>query len=398
MNMSLKNFVFSLLAGLSFCMAESYVCTARLMVNQASGQRLIVFSDYHDATEASSLQRKSILRYAKEYDMYLVAEDNSYRCDYVGPDEVIAYPACFQSFLDALVADPVHFDPNADYSGDYSVLDPQIKNNVTPLLLLIPMAKNLAIKAATVECRQAEKISHRDGPITARQVCQAYDVLVTRTASFDDGKLYNDFYKQKLQEYYERRALTAQFFKYLEGCSCNLKKAFQNRTFEHEVSAAYQKVEIQNRMREYMTQGTDAQSAKAMAEGSPVIMDTGDELYTNFFMYLYNFLIDAAVIHEIATHPQEPLIMAYCGAWHIDSIMPVLQEAGFQVEKVWDASKKVGQSALDLDAFFEKMAPQLQSATVTSRVTQTAGIVMVVLLLFLLSLCLVYRQKCYVTL
>ena len=163
------------------------------------------------------------------------------------------------------------------------------------------------------------------------------------------------------------------------------------------MSAAYQKVEIQNRMREYMTQGTDAQSAKAMAEGAPVTMGTGDELYTNFFMYLYNFLIDAAVIHEIATHPQEPLIMAYCGAWHIDSIMPVLQQAGFQVEKVWDASKKVGQSALDLDAFFEKMAPQLQSATVTSRATQTTGLVMV-LLLFLLSLCFVYRQKFYVTL
>jgi hypothetical protein len=362
MNFNLKVIIFSLVICLCFQVSQAYVCTARLMIHKTTGQRVIVFSDCHDETTANIVQRQSILNYAKKYNMYLVAEDNGFRCDYVGPDDVIAYPACFQDFLDALVEDPVNFDPNARYSGDFSILDPKAKNETSPLLLLIPMAKNLNIKAKTIECRQAEKISHRNGPISARQVCQAYDALATQVATFNDGTLFNDFYKQKLNEYYERRALAPEFFKYLESCSSNLKKAFQNKKFVAEVSAAYEKVEFQNHVSEYLSQGANLDTAKALAASSPVRIDEEDGLYVSFMLFLHNFLIDAAAVHEIATHPQEPIIMAYCGAWHIDSIMPVLRRAGFHEEKIWDASKKLGQSAVNLDAFFEKISSQLKES------------------------------------
>jgi hypothetical protein len=332
------------------------------MINKTTGQRVIVFSDYHDETPASIVQRQSILQYAKKYNMYLVAEDNGFRCDYVGPDDVIAYPACFQNFLDTLVADPVHFDPNACYSGDYSVLNPKANNETSPLLLLIPMAKNLNIKAKTIECRQAEKISHRNGPISARQVCQAYQALADKVATFNDGLLFNDFYKQKLDEYYKRRASAPKFFKYLENCSSNLKTAFKNSKFVDEVSVAYEKVEFQNHVREYLAQGADLSTAKALAADIPVRIDKNDGLYVNFMMFLHNFLIDAFAVHEIATHPQEPIIMVYCGSWHIDSIMPVLRKAGFYEDKIWDATKKVGQRALNLNSFFKKISSQLHKS------------------------------------
>lgn len=387
MNFKLKTIIFSLVVFLLSWMSEAYVCTARFMINKATGRRIIVFSDCHDETTANIVQRQSILNYAKKYNMYLVAEDNGFRCDYVGPDDVIAYPSCFQEFLDTLVADPVHFDPNARYSGDFSILDPKAKNETSPLLLLIPMAKNLKIKAKTIECRQAEKISHRDGPISARQVCQAYDALVDQVAIFNDGPIFNDFYKQKLNEYYERRALAPGFFKYLESCSSNLKKAFQNPKFVAEVSAAYEKVEFQNHVSEYLSQGANLDTAKALAANSPVRIDEEDGLYVSFMLFLHNFLIDAAAVHEIATHPQEPIIMVYCGAWHIDSIMPVLRKAGFHEDKNWDATKKLGQSALNLDAFFEKISSQLQVSLHVHPVKSQAHALIVLALVFVFLIC-----------
>jgi hypothetical protein len=156
--------------------------------------------------------------------------------------------------------------------------------------------------------------------------------------------------------------LAPEFFKYLESCSSNLKKAFQNKKFVAEVSAAYEKVEFQNHVSEYLSQGANLDTAKALAASSPVRIDEEDGLYVSFMLFLHNFLIDAAAVHEIATHPQEPIIMAYCGAWHIDSIMPVLRRAGFHEEKIWDASKKLGQSAVNLDAFFEKISSQLKES------------------------------------
>jgi hypothetical protein len=270
-------------------MAIGYVCTARLMVNNATKQRLIILSDYHDHTQASIAQRQSILNHAKQFNTYLLAEDNAYRCDYAGPDEVVAYPACFQSFLDSLVADPVHFDPNAQYEGDFSVLDPKADNETSPLLLLTPMAKNNNIKTKTVECRQAEKISHYNGPITAQQVCESYDAIVARIADYDDCPQFNDFYEQKLEEYRQRRGLCPNFFKYLESCSQNLKLAFKENRYESEVGNAYKKVEFDNYVNDYLAQGADLESSQSMAAQKPISLEAGDSLYSSFLMYLYNF-------------------------------------------------------------------------------------------------------------
>ena len=110
--------------------ALGYVVTTHLLVNKNSKQRIVLLSDYHDQTKASIPQRIAILEKAKKFDAFLLAEDNGYRCDYASPDGVVAYPACFQPFLDALVADPVNFDPNKQYDGDFSVLDPAADNEI----------------------------------------------------------------------------------------------------------------------------------------------------------------------------------------------------------------------------------------------------------------------------
>lgn len=361
--------IFSFVVCLSTVTSMGYICTARLMVNKATKQRLIVLSDYHDETKANIIQRQSLLNYAKKFDVYLLAEDNGYRCDYVGPDGVIAYPSCFQTFLDALVADPIHFDPNARYDGDFSVLDPKADNETSPLLLLTPMAKIYQIKTKTVECRQAEKVSHRNGPISAQQVVQTYDALAERVASYNDGAQCNAFYEQKLKEYKQRRALCSGFFEYLACNNNNLKEAFKDNSYETEVWNAYKKIEFDNNINDYLMQGADLENAQAMAARMQIDPEHGDSLYSMYMMYLHNFLIDSALVHEIATNTLEPIIIAYCGAMHANSIMPVLCKSGFQIEKVWDASSRMGQGALNLDSFFEKITPQLQesmNAKVTS--------------------------------
>ena len=342
--------------------AFGYVCAAHLLVNKGLNQRIVLLSDYHEDTKASIPQRIAILDAAKKLDTYLVAEDNGYMCDYVSPEEVVAYPACFQAFLDALVADPVHFDPNGQYKGDLSILDPTADNESTPLLLATQMAKAQGIRTRTVECRQAEKISFRNGPITAAQVCQTYDALVARVACYNDGEQRNAFYKQKLAEYYARRNSCPGFFRYLESCSKNLRQAFNESVYQDEVWNAYKKVEFDNCVSEYIARGTDLAQAQKLAAKVPVQLEQGSNLYTSFFMYLYNFLIDAAIVHELATHNDEPVIFVYCGSWHTQSVLPALQTAGFELEHVWDARKCEEQGALDMERYFEQIDEQLQES------------------------------------
>ena len=360
MNSIIKTIFLGFMACLSGSTAFGYVVAAHLLVNKSSNQAIVLLSDYHDETQASIAQRISILEAAKQFNAYLLAEDNGYRCEYASPDEVVAYPACFQSFLDALVADPVHFDPNKDYEGDLSILDPTANNETSPLLLLTPMAKAQQIKTKTVECRQAEKISHYNGPISAQQVVAAYDALVSRVARFNDGDQFNAFYAQKLNEYSNRRNWCPNFFRYLEHSQKNLKHAFSESTYESELWNAYKKVQYENYVHEYIAQGADSATAQKLAAQKEVEIEDEMDLGSSFFMYLYNFLIDSTILHEIATHKDEPIIFAYCGAWHAESILPTLRSAGFETEKVWDASNRAGQNALNLDRYFEKICDQLQ--------------------------------------
>ena len=360
MNSTIRTIFIGFVACISSSIALGYVVTAHLLVNKGSKQAIVLLSDYHDEAKASIPQRISILEAAKQFNAYLLAEDNGYRCDYASPDEVIAYPACFQSFLDTLVEDPVNFDPNKEYEGDLSVLDPTADNETSPLLLLTPMAKAEHIKTKTVECRQAEKISHYNGPIPACQVVAAYDALVAHIGSFNDGDRFNAFYAQKLDEYNNRRNLCPNFFRYLEHSSKNLKQAFSESTYESEVWNAYKKVQYENYVHEYCVQGADLATAQELAAQKEVELEDEMDLGSSFFMYLYNFLIDSTILHEIATHKDEPIIFAYCGAWHANSILPTLRSAGFEVEKVWDASNRAGQNALNLDRYFEKICDQLQ--------------------------------------
>ena len=358
----IKTIIFCFLASLYGRMALSYVFAAHLLVNKSTKQRIVLLSDYHEDTKASIAQRISILDAAKGLDAYLLVEDNCYRCDYADPDEVIAYPSCFQPLLDDLVADPVHFDANKQYDGDFSVLDPTADNETTPLLLLTPMARNKGIKTKTVECRQAEKISYRNGPISACQVCKAYEAIVSRIAQYDDGDKLNAFYEQKLKVYHTRHSWCPNFFKYLEGNSNNLNQAFNETAYESEVWNAYKRVEFDNYVNDYMAQGAQLAEARQLASKIPIKLEEGRNLYASFFMYLYNFVIDSTIIHEVATHIDEPIIIIYCGSWHARSVLPVLQGSGFEVEKAWDASKNPGQSALNLDCCFAQVQEQLQES------------------------------------
>ena len=325
MKSMLRAIIFCFMMMLCGTTTLGFVFSMHLLVNKNSKQRIVVLSDYHEDTKASIPQRISILNLTKKLDAYLLAEDNGYRCDYVGPDEVIAYPSCFQPMLDDLVADPVNFDPNKFYDADFSILDPSADNETTPLLLLVPMARHKNIKTKTVECRQAEKISYRNGPISASQVCRAYDALVGRIAHYDDGEKFNAFYTQKLEEYHERRAWCPNFFRYLETSSNNLKQAFHESLYESEVWNAYKKIEFDNYVKAIWLRGADLATAEQLASKIPITLEEGRTVYTSFFMYLYNFVIDATIIHEVATHEYEPIIVVYCGSWHANSVLPVLQ-------------------------------------------------------------------------
>ncbi len=332
-----------------------------LLVDKANKQRIVLMSDYHEDTKASIPQRIAILNAAKKFDAYLVAEDNGYMCDYVGPDGVTAYPACLQPVLDDLVADPINFDPNKDRQLDLSVFDPEADNEMTPLLLLTHMARAQNIKGHTVECRQPEKISYRNGPISASQVCAAYDALIVRLAGYNDGEICNAFYRHQLERYKTRIAYCPNFFRHLRASSKNLKQALRS-SFEAEVLNAYKKIEFENYVNDYMIQGVSQAKAEILASKITVELEEGQDLYKAFLMYLYNFLIDSAVIHEIAIHGQEPIIFIYCGAMHVHSVLPVLQAMGFVLEKVCDASNVAGQSALDMDHYFDLIAVQLNES------------------------------------
>lgn len=349
-----------------------YICAAHLLVQKETGQSVVILSDYHLETKASIIQRKEILDAAKHSEAFLLVEDNGYRCAYATPDEVVAYPSCFQSFLDDLVIDPVHFDPNRKYDADFSLLDMESNSEKTPLLLLTSMARVKEINTKTVECRQAEKISAYNGPISAAQVCQVYDCIVNQIAHYNDDACCNEFYQEKLNEYYMRCNLVPQFFKYLRSCEGNLKKAFKDKRYEHEVLNAYKKSEYQNYINDFVEQGAQLDQAKKMASGLPIMLPKDADLYSEFFMIVHNFMIDTIMVHEVVTHKDQPIIIAYCGDWHARVVNSVLQADGFELKCAWDAREKVNNNALNIESYFEKINKYLDQSQKNYQLARTA--------------------------
>jgi hypothetical protein len=339
---------------------KAFVYATHLLVHPVTQQRIVLLSDYHDACQASGIQRESILNTAKAYDVYILAEDNGYRCLYADSHGAYALHTCLQPVLDDLIADPVNFDPNKRCNIDVSMLDCEIDEDATPLLLLTHLAHNKGIKARTVECRQAEKISFQGGPIPACQVCKAYQKSVARVQHYDDGAIYNAYYTQQVKNYRERYELCADFFAYLEKQKCNLRDAFFCKRYTKLVWDVYKKIEYENYVRDFMMRGVDYQQAHVLAAQVPIYLEEDQNLYKAFFMYLYNFLIDTSIIHEIACAHLEPIIFVYCGSMHAQGVLPVLQAAGYTLEKVCDAHKNnINQAALDLDWYFKQIDHKL---------------------------------------
>lgn len=339
--------------------AQAFVYATHLLVHPVTRQRIVLLSDYHDACKASGIQRNSILGAAQAYDAYVLAEDNGYRCLYADSKGTVAYHACLQPILDALVGDPVNFDPNKTLKIDVSMLACEIDEDITPLLLLTHLATAKGVKARTVECRQAEKISFQGGPISARQVCRAYQQSVDRIHHYDDGAFYNAYYAQQLKTYRGRYELCADFFAYLEKQQCNLRDAFSCKAYTQRVWDVYKKIEYDNYVRDFMMQGADYEQAHALAAQAPVYLEEDQNLYKAFFMYLYNFLIDTSIIHEIACASLEPVIFVYCGSMHVRGVLPVLQAGGYELEKVYNAKGNTQQSALNLNWLFNQIDHKL---------------------------------------
>ena len=339
--------------------AQAFVYATHLLVHPVTRQRIVLLSDYHDACKASVIQRNSILDAAQAYNAYVLAEDNGYRCLYAGSDGVYALYRCLQSVLDSLIADPVHFDANKVIIPDGANLAYEIDEDITPLLLLTHLATAKGIKARTVECRQAEKISFQGGPIPACQVCKAYQQSVNHIQHYDDGAVYNAYYAQQVKTYRERYELCADFFAYLEKQQCNLRDAFSYKAYTKLVWDVYKKIEYDNYVRDFMMRGVDYQQAHALAAQAPVYLEEDQNLYKAFFMYLYNFLIDTSIIHEIACASLEPVIFVYCGSMHVQGVLPVLQAGGYKLEKICNAKDNTKQTALNLDWYFNQINPKL---------------------------------------
>jgi hypothetical protein len=330
------------------------------MVHPITGQSIVLLSDYHDDCGASGIQRRSILGAARSYGAYVIVEDNGYRCVYAGYDGVYASPTCLQPVLEALVADPINFDANEVIVAAGSCVNHEIDEDATPLLLLTHLAFEKGIKVRTVECRQAEKISFQGGPISAYQVCRAYQKCVSRIQRYDDGPVYNAYYTQQLKTYREYYTLCKEFFSYLEGQQCNLRDAFACPAYVECVWNVYKKIEYDNYVRDFMLQGAGYEQARALAAQTPVYLEDDQNLYKAFFMYLYNFLIDTSIIHEIAQASAEPVIFVYCGSMHVQRVLPVLQAAGYNLEEVCDTKKDFHRiAALNLDWYFSNIEHKL---------------------------------------
>lgn len=230
--------IFSLALGFARSFATGYVYEAQHLYNERLKQHIILLSDYHEDASISTAQRLAILKDAKKHYAYLLVEDQALLYQYLSSKKIIAYQPCLQSLIDDLISDPVNFNANKCFEQNFSILDPSTEGDGTPLFLLIHMARNMGIRASTVECRQAEVISGHGGPISAADVCLFYDKAVQQIEQYDDDDIYNTYYKNKVTDYRTQYSKAHRFFEYLRSYSGNLKQAYANRTFESDVMKA----------------------------------------------------------------------------------------------------------------------------------------------------------------
>lgn len=348
--------LFSLGLALATSLAIAYVYEAQTLYNKALNQQVILLSDYHEDAQISTAQRLAILQAAKKYDAYLLVEDQAFLYQYLSSQKIIAYQPCLQPLIDDLVNDPVNFDPNRNYEQDFSILDPAAEGDGTPLFLLTHMARHAGIKAFTVECRQAEIVSSSGGPICAADVCRVYDKAAQNIEQYDDGQIYNDYYKKKVAAYRTYQALAQDFFTYLHSYSGTLKQAYANRTFEPEVLTAYARIREDDMLTYYQQQGLSNAQAIEKARSHAMMIADDEDIYEKLISGLYLFLIDAHIIHEIAHNKEHPIIIVYAGGAHIDEVIPVLNSQGYTTV---DQCGGTDEAAVDLDYYFMELGKTL---------------------------------------
>lgn len=313
------------------CTLKSYVYEAQTLYNPQLDQKIILLSDYHEDSTASTEQRLAILDKAKKDDACLLVEDQAFLFQHLSEKEIIAYQPCLQPIIDDLIDNPLTFDPNKRYAQDFSIIDPETEGDNTPLYLLTHMARNMDIKAYTIECRQAEVISHKGGPITASCVCQVYDKEVACRKKYNDGPIYNAFYQDKINSYQTYSSLAQKFFSYLRSSNKNLMQAYKNRSFEQVALKSY------------------AQIQKDKPSSDDIAPD--EDVYDKLISSLYLWLIDTEIIHQIAQHPTTAEIIVYAGGAHIDEIIPILHAQGYNPLA---QSGQDYETAVDLNSYFEQ--------------------------------------------
>lgn len=326
---------------------NAYVYQAHYLYNGNLTQHIILLSDYHEKSSKSITQRIALLDAAQKHDAYLLSEDQAFLYQDISEKEIIAFLPCLQPIINDLIADPVSFDPNKNYNEDYSDLSPSTVGTSTPLFLITPMARHRGIKAVTIESRQAEIASSNGGPISAADVCKAYEKIVDDITRYDDDEIFNTFYQKSVSTYKEQTALIPLFFSYLRSSQKNLQQAYINKNFKTEVVACYKKIHMQDASTYYQEQCLTPDETK-------------NDIYEKIMCDLYLFLVDTKIIHEIACHKEHPLIIVYAGGTHIEAVIPILKAHGYEL---FD-SKDLGKQPIDLENYFNALAPLLPLAPI----------------------------------
>ena len=307
----------------------TYIYQAQHLFNESLQQHILLFSDYHEESAASTIQRIDLLDGAIKNNAYLLVEDQSFLFQHISAQKIIAYLPCLQPFINDLIKDPINFDANKLYNQDFSIIDPEKEGDSSPLYLLTHIARQRGINASTVECRQAEIISTYGGPINATDVFKTYDKILQDIELFDDGSLYTEYYHNVITQYKERVKLIHNLFSYLKSYSGNLKQAYLNKSFENEALQTYIQIYEQELVHYYQNRGLSLAEAHEKTIAAKKAPDFTNNIYEKIMNTLYLFLVDTKIIHEIAQHKSIPLIIVYAGGAHIDETIDVLRSNGY---------------------------------------------------------------------
>lgn len=354
--------LYGLLSG-SAC--HAYVYQVQHLYNANLPQHIILLSDFHENHRKSTTQRLAILDAAKKHDAYLLSEDQTFVYKDISQEAIVTYKDCLVPVISDLINDPIHFNANKNYYQSYAELDPTAREDSTPLFLITAMAHQRGIKAVTVESRQAEIISSQGGPISAAQTCKAYDNIIHDIENYDDDEIYNTFYRTSLATYHERLALLPTFFAYLKTSDKTLQEAYTDAPYTKEIRACYNQIKMQDMLTHYQAQGLSQDEAKQLYDNITLNEeeDDDDDIYEKVMCALYLFVVDTKIIHEIAIHEQQPVIIVYAGGAHIESVIPTLKAHGYDLVY---AQGSLQENPLNLHEYFSKVATSLPSFCTSS--------------------------------